>query len=131
MNVKREISTSVEDLMQDGIKRLAISHDGHPVTVPPVGPAPSVEGFRARFELLREVGKGGFSTVYLCRERLTGDQYAVKVVDLRPLRLRGRDPARLRREVEIMQRLSHPNIVRFEAVFEDADQLMVVMGKDI
>ena len=54
--------------------------------------------------------------------------YAVKVVDLRPLRLRERfNPARLRREVDIMRRLQHPNIIQFVDVYESTDQLMMVM----
>ena len=49
-------------------------------------------------------------------------------MDLRPLRLRERfNPARLRREVDIMKRLHHPNIIQFVDVFEDADHLMMIM----
>jgi hypothetical protein len=47
---------------------------------------------------------------------------------LRPLRLRERfNPSRLRREVDIMRRLSHPNIIQFVQVFETQDHLMMVM----
>lgn len=50
------------------------------------------------------------------------------MVDLRPLRLRERfNPARLKREVDIMKRLNHPNIIQFVEVYEDADHLMMVM----
>lgn len=58
------------------------------------------------------------------------------MVDLRPLRLRERfNPARLRREVDIMKRLHHPNIIQFVDVFEDSDNLMMIMeycpGKEL
>lgn len=44
------------------------------------------------------------------------------------MRLRERfNPARLRREVDIMKRLHHPNIIQFVDVFEDADHLMMIM----
>ena len=50
------------------------------------------------------------------------------MIDLRPLRLRERfNPARLRREVDIMRRLRHPNIIQFIEVYESPDQLMMVM----
>lgn len=57
-------------------------------------------------------------------------------MDLRPLRLRERfNPVRLRREVDIMKRLHHPNIIQFVDVFEDADHLMMIMeycpGKEL
>ena len=77
-----------------------------------------------RYDLLKEIGRGGFSTVYQCRDRDSGATYAVKVVDLRPLRLRERfNPARLRREVDIMRRLHHPNIIQFVDVYETPDQV--------
>jgi serine/threonine protein kinase len=84
--------------------------------------------FSSKYELLKEIGRGGFSTVYQCKDRSDGVIYAVKVVDLRPLRLRERfNPSRLRREVDIMRRLKHPNIIQFVDVFETSDQLMMVM----
>jgi len=57
-------------------------------------------------------------------------------VDLRPLRLRERfNPLRLRREVDIMKRLHHSNIIQFVDVFEDNDNLMMIMeycpGKEL
>lgn len=62
------------------------------------------------------------------RLSLLGAVYAVKIIDLRPLRLRERfNPARLRREVDIMRRLSHTNIIQFIEVFETTDQLLMVM----
>lgn len=86
------------------------------------------DDFNAKYEFGREIGKGGFSLVYECIERTTRKSFAVKVIDLRPLRLRERfNPARLRREVDIMRRLSHPNIIQFIEVYETNDQLLMVM----
>lgn len=55
-----------------------------------------------------------FSQVRRIVERSTGDEYALKVVDLRPLRLsRSFDRSRLLREVNIMKTLKpHPNVMR-------------------
>ena len=55
---------------------------------------------------------------------------------MRPLRLREKfSPQRLRREVDIMRKLRHPNIIQFVDVFETADQLLLVMeyapGKEL
>jgi hypothetical protein len=88
---KRGISISVSDLhmsnMSDSIKRLAIARDGHPspsIAPPREQPVLSVmsnarDDFNTRYEIIREIGKGGFSTVYQCRHRGTGLDYAVKV----------------------------------------------------
>lgn len=148
MNPKRTTSLSVADLhlqtVEDNIKRLAIDKDNQPhmtlriKDIPPSGKgqhAPILtvmssarDDFNSRYDIIREIGKGGFSTVYQCRRKQDGMEFAVKVVDLRPLRLRERfNPARLKREVDIMKRLHHPNIIQFVEVYEDADHLMMVM----
>jgi serine/threonine protein kinase len=86
------------------------------------------ENFSDKYEMMHEVGRGGFSIVYKCREKVTNHIYAVKVVDLRPLRLRERfNPSRIRREVDIIKRLRHDNIIHFVDVFETQDQLLMVM----
>mmetsp|Transcript_7380 Transcript_7380/g.12421 ORF Transcript_7380/g.12421 Transcript_7380/m.12421 type:complete len:993 (-) Transcript_7380:289-3267(-) len=77
---------------------------------------------------MEEIGRGGFSVVYKCKSIQNNAIFAVKVIDLRPLKLHERfNPSRLRREVDIMRRLRHPNIIQFVEVFENNDQLMVVM----
>ncbi len=61
-----------------------------------------------RYELIREVGRGGFGVVWEARDRDLG-----RVVALKALRAPG-DAARERRllaEAEVAARLSHPNIV--------------------
>ena len=92
--------------------------------------------FLKKYEFLREIGRGGFSHVYQCQDYSTRTNYACKVIDLRPLRLReGFDPIRLRREVDIMRRLRHPNIVEFIEGFETEDQVLMVLeycpGKEL
>jgi serine/threonine protein kinase len=63
------------------------------------------------FELLREIGRGGFGVVFEARDRRLGRQIAFKVV--RPgrssqVRLRG---DQLQKEAEAVAQLTHPNIV--------------------
>lgn len=94
MHVKRHTSTSVTDLqlsnMSDSVKRLAIARNDHPVPAPSIQPptppkhiltvmSNAHDDFNSRYELIREIGKGGFSTVFQCRSRGSGLDYAVKV----------------------------------------------------
>jgi len=86
------------------------------------------DAFDSQYELGQEIGRGGFSIVCQCRNRASKLDYAVKIVDLRPLRLRERfNPARLRREIDIMKKLRHPNIVEFIEGYETESQLLMVM----
>src|SRR5512133_1239736 len=62
-----------------------------------------------RFELVRELGRGGFGVVYEARDRALGRPVAFKAVVAGP-REAGRHD-RLLQEAEAAARLSHPNIV--------------------
>jgi serine/threonine protein kinase len=68
---------------------------------------------------------------------LTGSgPLSLQAIDLRPLRLKENfDPKRLKREVDIMKGLHHPNIIQFVHVYETESQLLVVMeyapGKEL
>ncbi|MBN1210578.1 MAG: TOMM system kinase/cyclase fusion protein [Myxococcaceae bacterium] len=67
--------------------------------------------FQDRYEILSKVGEGGFSQVYRARQRVTGQEVAVKV--LRHLHATDEgNVARFQREMRLCARLYHPNIVR-------------------
>jgi TolB-like protein/Tfp pilus assembly protein PilF len=61
-----------------------------------------------RFEIIRELGRGGFGVVYVAKDRDLGRQVAVKVV--RPGRIT-EEEGRVSREAEAVARLSHPNLI--------------------
>src|SRR5262245_58880684 len=70
--------------------------------------------FQDRYEILTDLGEGGFGAVYKARQIATGQPVAVKV-----LHLRGKDSAsaekriaRFQREMRLCGQLHHPNIVR-------------------
>ena len=72
------------------------------------GPALHAGDVVGRYQLVREVGRGGFGIVWEARDRDLGRTVAFKI-----LRANG-EPARERRlidEAEIAARLAHPNIV--------------------
>jgi tetratricopeptide (TPR) repeat protein len=67
-----------------------------------------------RFELLREIGRGGFGVVYEARDRELGRTVAFKAV--RAGERAALREERLVREAEAAARLSHPNIVTLHDV---------------
>lgn len=75
------------------------------------------EVLQERYEILHLIGRGGFSFVYLARDRVTGNQVAIKEMVPPPV------DERLwlhffRQEGRIGLRLQHPRIVRVHALFQ-------------
>ena len=67
------------------------------------------------------LGEGLCGTVVSATHKKTGRKYACKVLKLNRI-----DTARLeelRREIRIMMRLDHPNIVKLYEVFEEQDRM--------
>jgi serine/threonine protein kinase len=62
------------------------------------------------FQVLAPVGKGGMGTVYLARDNRGGQLIALKVLPPKRAREEERVLARFRREMEMCQRVAHPNI---------------------
>ncbi|XP_074263601.1 serine/threonine-protein kinase PEPKR2-like [Silene latifolia] len=69
---------------------------------------------------IKTIGKGRFGSVWLCRCKASGREYACKTLR------KGEET--VHREVEIMQHLSgHPGIVMLNAVYEDDEYFHLVM----
>ena len=62
-----------------------------------------------RYQIEREVGRGGMAVVYLARDRKHDRPVAIKLV--RPEIILGRAAERFLLEIRILARLQHPNIL--------------------
>ncbi|KAF2238666.1 Pkinase-domain-containing protein [Viridothelium virens] len=106
------------------------------------------KGFSSRYVVTgRKLGVGGYGTVYVAIERSTGKQLACKHIDLRQ---RGRNGLRIdsgsrldemklakerlklqnfrdkqQREFEVLEDLSHPNIIQLAKVFHSRKSLYI------
>ncbi len=79
-----------------------------------------------RYEILEEIGRGGYSVVYRARDRRIETDVAIKLLVPPPAAARlARE--RLRREVQAVRQLSHPGIVQVFDVAEDGPWGFVVM----
>src|SRR3989441_5843546 len=86
-------------------------------------PSPS---FDARYQVLKKLGEGGMSFVYLAREVSTGQAVAIKV--LSPKLATDRSSVeRLRREAGLAMRLDHPNVCRILRLGESEDGLIYLV----
>ncbi len=80
----------------------------------------------ARYEVMKKLGEGGMSYVYLAREISSGETVAIKVLSPR-LASDKSSVERLRREAGLAMRLSHPNVCRILRLGESEDGLIYLV----
>lgn len=79
---------------------------------------------QSRFEFKKSVGKGAFGEAFLCEEKATGADCIIKVIDIS--KMSASEQASTFQEVEILKKLSHPNIIKYMDSFKQAGQLCIV-----
>jgi len=80
------------------------------------------------YTLLEELGKGSYGTVCRSRKDATGEEFAVKALDLQSLRLRSEvDETRLMRKTTVMKHLNHRNLCRLFDVIKTPDYVLFVL----
>lgn len=84
-------------------------------------------GFRQQYRILQQLGKGHFATVYLCAERATGTQYAVKVFEKRPGESQKSQADALQQEIALLMSVNHPNLLCLKDTFDENDGMYLVM----
>jgi len=86
------------------------------------------------FIIREKIGEGTFSTVNLAINRQTGEKVAIKVMEKSKL-INKEDKIRLYREIEVLKKLRHPNIVHLYSVIETDDKIYLIMqyipGKEL
>lgn len=78
------------------------------------------------FSEIRQLGSGSFGKVYLVKHKKTRGVYAIKAIDKRNKNNQEGKPY-FRREIEIMYKVHHPNVVRLFSHFEDDEYCYFVM----
>ena len=78
------------------------------------------------FILIKELGVGSFGRVLLVQHKITQAKYAIKAIDKRNKNNIEEKPY-FRREIEIMYRVHHPNVVKLFGHFEDNSYCYFIM----
>ncbi|HEY0969493.1 MAG TPA: protein kinase [Gemmatimonadales bacterium] len=90
--------------------------------------AAALGALRERYDIERELGRGGMAVVYLARERLGGRRVAIKLISARYSR-DAEAVHRFAREARTAAALQHPNIVRTLAIEElDAVEALAIVS---
>ena len=76
-----------------------------------------------KYQIIKEIGSGGFSRCLLVKNKTTGLQFACKELPKKNLS----DYEGLMREVNLMIKLDHPNIIKLYEVYENDKNIYLIM----
>eukprot|EP01125_Pyxidicula_operculata_P006175 TRINITY_DN2152_c0_g1_i1.p1 TRINITY_DN2152_c0_g1~~TRINITY_DN2152_c0_g1_i1.p1 ORF type:complete len:379 (+),score=106.87 TRINITY_DN2152_c0_g1_i1:41-1138(+) len=79
---------------------------------------------KEKYIIGEEIGRGGFSVVYAATSKTDGEKYAVKQVGKNLIQ---EDIKLLKREIDIMKKVEHVNILKLIEIYEDEENVYIVM----
>lgn len=79
-----------------------------------------------RFEICKKLGQGTYGKVQLGINKESGQQVAIKTIKKSKIETEA-DLIRIRREIQIMSSVQHPNIIHIYEVFENKEKMVLVM----
>ncbi|KAF4516779.1 hypothetical protein B566_EDAN004618 [Ephemera danica] len=79
-----------------------------------------------RFDIVRKLGQGTYGKVQLGINKETGQEVAIKTIKKAKIETEA-DLIRIRREIQIMSSVRHPNIIHIYEVFENREKMVLVM----
>jgi calcium/calmodulin-dependent protein kinase I len=74
------------------------------------------------YSMSKELGRGGCGVVYLCADKKTGQEWALKRIQKKDF-----DRSKLERELSIMQALDHPRILHLRQAFEAPEYVDLII----
>lgn len=86
------------------------------------------EVIEGKYEILKEVGRGGMSVVYLAMDNRLNKQWAVKEIKRKGTNSENQIVVQsLLSEANLMKRLDHPNLPRIVDIIENGQTIYIVM----
>lgn len=83
------------------------------------------------YEIVKELGKGEHGKVKLAKNLLTGELVAIKIIDRkspkRAFRQHDTHEEKVRREIAIMKKINHPNVVQLKEVMDDENSRKIYL----
>lgn len=83
--------------------------------------------FRSQYQMLQQLGKGHFASVYLCVQRATGLSFAVKKFERRMGDSQRSQTEGLQQEIGVLMSVSHPNVLCLKETFNEVDGVYLVL----
>ena len=77
------------------------------------------------FVRVRKIGEGSFGKALLVKSKKDGTQYVIKEINISKMAPKEREESR--KEVKVLSKMKHPNIVSYIKSFEETGNLYIVM----
>lgn len=114
-NLDREINWQLEKSLNSG--RIVTSTDAAGISQMPTTFMNVAAALEERYQVLKELGRGGMGIVFQAHDKRLNEQVAIKI--LSPLLSNDTEALeRLKREVSAARRITHPNIIRIHDISE-------------
>ena len=78
------------------------------------------------YEILSVIGEGTFGVVKLGKDKKTGEEVAIKILEKQRI-INEEDEERVEREIDILKRVHHINIIRIIKIEEDDENIFIIM----
>ncbi|XP_053521443.1 serine/threonine-protein kinase Nek5 [Artibeus jamaicensis] len=78
-----------------------------------------------KYDVIKVVGEGAFGKVYLAKGRLDSKPCVIKEINCAKMPVHEKEASR--KEVTLLAKMKHPNIVTFFSSFQENDRLFIVM----
>uniref|UniRef100_A0A4W6E0U6 non-specific serine/threonine protein kinase n=1 Tax=Lates calcarifer TaxID=8187 RepID=A0A4W6E0U6_LATCA len=78
-----------------------------------------------KYEKVKKIGEGSFGKAILVKSKEDGRQYVIKEISISGMPSKERQESR--KEVAVLAKMSHPNIVQYKESFEEGGCLYIVM----
>jgi CheY-like chemotaxis protein len=111
------------------LRHEVVTSAGDPTARSPSTEGPFVPGqvVGGRFEIVRLLGKGGMGLVFRARDRELDEDVAIKVIRADLIKLDPMVLERLKSEIRLARKISHPNVVRLHDLGEENGAYFVSM----
>ena len=84
------------------------------------------DDFLSDYEIKETIGKGTFSVVKLGINKITKEKVAIKILKKKKMQ-KSKDKSRLEREISILKRLNHINVIKIYKITEELENYYIVM----
>uniref|UniRef100_A0A663F3P2 non-specific serine/threonine protein kinase n=1 Tax=Aquila chrysaetos chrysaetos TaxID=223781 RepID=A0A663F3P2_AQUCH len=80
-----------------------------------------------KYEIIKKIGEGSFGKIFLAKGKVDNEQCVIKEIDLTKVKQQNLDDNASQKEVILLAKMKHANIVTFYASLQEKNKLYIVM----